>query len=168
MYWFRFAVLIVVVTVLQASFVDAVTISLRDIKPDLLLICLVFFALYSNTYDAILASFIIGFASDISISAASRFMGPGIISFGITGTLLAYLRSVVTINKMPYQSLAIFAAGFIAAIICHLLSLIKSPSTSVSMYVLMFGSPLYSAVIGPFLFLPFAWWMRIKTQRFGR
>ena len=40
-----------------------------DIKPDLLLILLVFFALRSNSTDAIVASFAIGFAADLSNSA---------------------------------------------------------------------------------------------------
>jgi len=36
-----------------------------------------------------------------------------------------------------------------------------------SMRMILWTS-LYSAVIGPFLFLPCAWWMGIKTSRFSR
>lgn len=164
MYWFRFAVLVVVLTVLQASLVDAIAVSNLNIKPHLLLIGMVFFACYSNTYDTILASFIIGFASDL----IGPIMGPGIISFGISGTLLAYLRRAVTINKMPYQAAVIFVTGLFAGVLYYYLSLFKAPASPANASIFIFWIPLYSAILGPFLFLPLAWWMRIKTQRFGR
>jgi len=164
MYWFRFAVLVIVITVLQASLVDAIAVSNLNVKPYLLLIALVFFACYSNTYDTILASFLLGIAADL----IGPVMGPGIISFGISGTMLAYLRRAVTINKMPYQAAVIFMTGLISGLMYYYLSLFKAPAASSNMSVFIFWVPLYSAVIGPFLFLPLAWWMRIKTHRFGR
>jgi rod shape-determining protein MreD len=110
MRWFRFSLFVIAVTLIQAGLVDI--ISLVNVRPDLLLILLVFFAIYCDTTEAIISSFAIGFAADIIGSA----MGPQMISFGLFGTLL--------------------------------------------------GTSLYSAIIGPFLFLPSAWLMRIKTHQF--
>ena len=159
MRWFRFAILITSAAVLQAGF-----LARWDIRPDLLLILLVFFAVHSGTTEAIITSFVIGFAADLIGSS----MGPQIISFGLFGTLLAYLHRLIAIRKMPYQTAAIFTVGLFAGLLAYLLSRLISQPHIQNAYTLMFATSLYSAVVGPFLFLPFAWWMRIKTQRFGK
>jgi len=162
MRWFRFAVFISLVTVLQAGLIDVIAIT--NIKPDLLLILLVFFAIYCDTQEAIITSFVIGFAADITASA----MGPRIISFGLFGTALAYLHRIIAIRKMPHQSLVIFVTGLLAGALALFLTFIKGEPVPPNIYAVLLGIPLYSAMVGPFLFLPSAWWMRIKTHRFSR
>jgi len=162
MRWLRFAVFILIVTVLQAGLVDIIAVT--NIRPDLLLILLVFFAIYCNSSEAIITSFVIGFAADIIIVGSA--MGPRIISFGLFGTLLAYLQRVIAIRKMSYQSLTIFITGFLAGALAHFLTVLKDSSATSNIYAVLFWVPLYSAIVGPFLFLPSAWWMRIKTHRF--
>jgi len=164
MRWFRFAVFILTVTVLQASLLDIIAVTALNVKPDLLLILLVFFAIYSNTSEAIITSFTIGFAADI----IGPSMGPQIISFGLFGTALAYLHQVIAIRKMSYQSAAIFITGFLAGVVVYLLTYLKGQPSGANIYAVLFGTSLYSALVGPFLFLPSVWWMRIKTPRFGR
>ena len=159
MRWFRFAVLLSLVAVLQAG-----VLAHWNIKPDLLLILLVFFAIYCDTQEAIITSFVIGFAADITASA----MGPRIISFGLFGTALAYLHSIIAIRKMPHQSLVIFVTGLLAGALALFLTFIKGEPVPPNIYAVLLGIPLYSAMVGPFLFLPSAWWMRIKTHRFSR
>jgi len=159
MRWVRFAVLVLLATVLQASFLANL-----NIKPDLLLILLVFFAIYSDPTEAIISSFIIGFAADI----VSSTMGPKMISFGLLGTALTYLRRVITIKKMPYQGLAIFATGLLVGILVYLLTLLKSEPAALDKYTIVFGIAICSGIVGPFLFLPSAWWMRFGKNRTGR
>jgi rod shape-determining protein MreD len=163
MSWTRFAVLVIIVTLLQTSFIDV--ISFADIKPDLLLILLVFFAVYSRTTEAIITSFVIGFAADIAIGAT---LGPRIISFCLFGTLLANLNDVITIRKMPYQSFTIFATGFCAGILVWLLTSFRALPVAPSTSAIIFTMPLYSALIGPFIFIPLAWLMSIKTHRLSK
>ncbi len=165
MRWARFVVFILIATVLQADLVNIIAISPLNIKPDLLLILLAFFAIYCETYEAIIISFVIGFAADIIIIGSA--MGPRIISFGLFGTLLACLHRVIAIRKLPYQSVAILATGFLTSALVHFISFLKGQHGSTTICVALFGTPLYSAIIGPLLFLPSAWWMRIKTQRFS-
>ncbi|HUS73074.1 MAG TPA: rod shape-determining protein MreD [Sedimentisphaerales bacterium] len=165
MRWLRFAVFILIVTVLQASLLDIVAVTKLNIRPNLLLTLLVFFAIYCNTTDAIITSFAIGFVADISIASA---MGSQTISFGLFGTALAYLHRVIAIRKMPYQSLAIFITGSLIGALAHLLALLKGQAAISNIYTVILGTALYSAIVGPFLFLPAAWWMRIKTHRFSR
>jgi rod shape-determining protein MreD len=164
MRWFRFAVFICLATVLQAGLVDIIAVTRLNIKPDLLLILLVFFSIYCNPSDAIITSFTIGFAADIIGST----MGARIISFGLFGTLLAYLHNVITIKKMPYQSLAIFITGFLTGLLAYFLMLLKGQPAEPNAYAVIFWTSLYSSIAGPFLFLPSAWCMRIKTHRFGQ
>jgi rod shape-determining protein MreD len=105
MHWFRFAVLVLLATVLQASFFADL-----NSKPDLLLIFLVFFAVYCDTSDAMICSFIIGFAADL----IGPTMGPKMISYGIFGSALAYLHRVIAIKKIPHQIVAIFITALLA------------------------------------------------------
>lgn len=159
MQWIRFAALIPIAAILQKSLVNIFAFS--NITPDLLLILLVFFAIYSNTTEAIIASFVIGFTADLIGPA----MGPQMVSFGIFGTLLACLHRVITIRKMPYQGLAIFFMTFFTGALAHYLTFIKGQPTEPGIYTFLFGAALYSGIAGPFLFLPCAWWMRIKIRR---
>jgi len=165
MRWIRFAVFILIATVLQASLVDVIAVTTLNIKPDLLLIALVFFAIYSSTTEAVLTSFVTGFASDI-ISTSP--MGAQIISYVIFGTLLAYLHRLVAIRKMPYQAAAIFVIGMCVLLSSYFLNSLRGQETITNIYKTAFGTSLYSCVIGPFFFLPCAWWMRLKTYRFSR
>jgi rod shape-determining protein MreD len=164
MRWIRFAVLIIIALILQAGLIDMIAITDARIKPDLTLILLVFFAVYCNTSEAIATSFILGFAADL----IGQTMGPQMISFGILGTSLAYLHRVIAIRKMSYQSLAIFAVGFLAGAVTYLLNFLKGQPGSYTLTVVLLAIPLYSAIIGPFLFLPSAWAMRIDTTRFSK
>ena len=160
MRWFRFALLILAVTVLQKGL-----LARWGGKPDLLVILLVFFAIYNNTSDAIISSFTIGFAADLVGSQ----MGTQMISFGLFGTLLAYLHRVIAIKRMPYQGLAIFVTSVLTGFLTNLMAYItKGEPVAVNIYAVVFLTALYSSIVGPFLFLPSAWWMRIKINRFGR
>ena len=161
MRWVRFAVFILIATLLQDSLVKIIAISDSNIKPDLLLISLVFFAIYYDTTEAMIISFIIGFASDLIGGP----MGPGIISFGIFGTLLAYLHRVVALKSRPYQAFAIFIVGIAIGITIYLLGFLKGQPPLPNIWSFIFFTSLYSAVLGPFFFLPCAWWMRIKEGR---
>lgn len=164
MRWVRFAVLIVIVTVLQASLVDIIAVSRFNIKPDLLLILMVFFSIYCSQPEAIITSFTIGFAADIIGPA----MGTRMISFGLAGTLLAYLHGFITIRKMPHQSLAIFTSGLFTGVTALFLTFLKGQPAGTNIYTVIFWTSVYSSLAGPFLFLPTGWWMRIRIIRSRR
>ena len=164
MLWFRFAVLIVIATILQTSFLGVIWIISPDITPDLLLILLVFFAIHCESNDAIIASFVIGFAADLA-SPAAGLMGPRIISFGLFGTLLSTLHHVVSLRRLSLQGVAIFIMGLLTAILSYLLAYIRPGPVSIGVARELFWQPAFSALVGPFLSLPVAWWMRINGKR---
>ena len=159
MHWLRFAALLVVATLLQADLLNAIGVA--GIKPDLLIILLAFFAIYCQPKEAVITSFSIGLAYDL-IGAS---MGPAILSFGILGTGLCYMSSVVSLKRMPFQAITIFLLGLATAVFAHLLSRLQTHPAYQLTYGFLLGTPLYSAIVGPFLFLPIAWWMRIRISR---
>ena len=86
MRWLRYILLILVVALLQAGHVlDLIAVTQLNIKPDLLLILMVFLAVNTEASEAIILSFAIGFAADL----IDLPMGQHIISFGLFGSLLA-------------------------------------------------------------------------------
>lgn len=166
MKWVWFAVLICAAAVLQADLIKIVAVTSLNIKPDLLLILLIFFAVFADTTDALITSFIIGVAADVIASGFP--MGTWTISFTIAGTAVAYLNSVLAVRQMFYQGLAIFIGGFLAGVLSQFLAFLTNQPTISNVYSVIFGTSLYSGLVGPFLFLPCAWLMRIKTHRFSR
>lgn len=165
MRWFRFAVLVLVASILQTGPVGILALGRPDIKPDLLLILLVFFAIRCNSTDAILASFAIGFVADLSNSTVPL-MGPRIISYGLFGMLLSDLSSTIFVRKLLHQFLAIFLMGCLTAALSGLLMFLRTQSLTLSTAVVLW-QPLYSAVLGPFLFLPVGWWMHMYGKGRG-
>jgi rod shape-determining protein MreD len=160
MRWFRFAVLVLVASILQTGLVGAIAIR-SDIKPDLLLILLVFFALRSDPTDAIIASFAIGFVADLTNPAVSRLMGPRILSFGLFGTLLSDLSGTVLPRRVLPQAVTIFLMGFLTTGLSHLLTFLRAEPVAANLATSLLWQPLYSAILGPFLFLPVGWTMRM-------
>ncbi len=153
--WIRFAILIIIAMLIQASLLS----NLRY-RPDLLLILLVFYAVYSSTMDAIIASFIIGLASNI---ISLNLMGTGIIAFGIVGTALAYLQRTVSLRNVIFAGFAIFFAGFLCGLIISFLSYLKTGQAGNIMNLAVWTS-LYSAVAGPFLFGALKWFSGLETK----
>jgi len=170
MRWFRFAVLVFAATILQTSLVGM--ISFRGVRPDLLLILLVFFAISIDPRDAIVASFAIGFAADLS-NPIGDLMGPQIISFGVFGTLLSDVHSIISIQRISHQAITILIVGALTALLSYLLTLFRAEQVTAHFAQQLLWQPLYSAILGPFLSFPVAWWMRIsrkgrKRRRPGR
>ena len=162
MRWFRFAVLVLVASILQTGPVGLIAIH-SEIRPDLLLILLVFFSLRSNTTDAIITSFAIGFVADLSSSALSL-LGPRMISFGLFGTLLSDLNSTLYVRRLLYQALTIFVMSDLTTGLTCLLTLLRAGTVATNLTTAFLWQPLYSALLGPFLFLLVGWSMRMHGR----
>jgi rod shape-determining protein MreD len=164
MRWIRFAVLVLVASLLQTGLAGAMWILRADFKPDLLLILLVFFALRSQSTDAVIASFAIGFAADLSNPIAGRLMGPRLLSFGVFGTLLSDLSNTIAPRRAIYQAITIFLMGCLTGGLSYLLAFLRTGAAPANLAGGCFWQPLYSALLGPLLFLPVGWCM----QMYGR
>jgi rod shape-determining protein MreD len=164
MRWFRFTVLVLVAAVAQTGFSGLVSIVHQNIRPDLLLILLVFFATHGQGRDAVMTSFAIGLAADLANPAAG-FMGPRIISYGLLGTLLSDLNSVLSIRRIGHQAIAIFVVGAFVCLLSFALARLRIEPSTTGLDRELYWQPLLSGIIGPFLFRPVAWWMQISKKR---
>lgn len=168
MRWVRFSIFLLVFTLLSTgNLLNTISLGGFNIRPDLLLILLVFLAINCETSEAIIASFAVGFAADISGSA----IGPFTISFGLVGSLISQMRKVVIMKRMVHQTAAIFVAGVIAGVLVQFLTFFKTGETASNVYVVLLGSCLYSAVVGSFVWLgltALSGWLGIRKHRFGR
>lgn len=152
MRWKSFFIFLFGLSVINASSVrDAISMSSLHIGPDLLLIFLVFFALSCDRQDAILISFAIGFAADVS--SAAMLMGPCTISYGLLGGMISLFRRQVVMRRFVYQSIMLFFAGALAGGLVELLVSVKSGTIDFNMYPFILLTALYSAVIGPVIWL---------------
>ena len=145
-----------------------IAVTSLNIKPDLLLILMVFLAINTGGSEAIILSFAIGFAADL----IDLPMGHCIISFGLAGSVLSYIRNYIMIKRMLRQSVAIFAAGILVGLLSLLLVFLKGHSVAAGASLVLFAEALYSAVLGPYICSMFTavarWTGIIKTYRFGR
>ena len=168
MRWVRFSTLLLVCTLLNAgNLLNSVSLSSFNIRPDLLLILLVFLAINCETSDAITASFIVGFAADISGSA----IGPYMISFGLIGSVISQMHKVVIMKRMVHQAAAIFVAGIITGILARFLTFFKTGETASNVYVVVLGSCFYSALVGPVVWMglsALSGWLGVRKSRYRR
>ncbi|MBE0537060.1 MAG: rod shape-determining protein MreD [Phycisphaerae bacterium] len=165
-YWIRFFIFIVVLTVFSAGSLFNV-ISIRNIAPDLLLIATVFFAIHCVTPHAVAASFAIGFAADLSGAA----MGPNMLAFGLLGSLISQLQRVVIMKRVLHQAVAIFIFALIAGALIQLLYYFKMDQTSPQVFRTILGGALYSGAAAPLMWLvltAFAMWLGYHPQRYRR
>ncbi len=153
--WIRFAILIIIAMLIQAGLLD----KLRY-RPDLLLILLVFYAVYSSTLDAIITSFIIGLSGDL---ISSNLMGTGMLAFGVAGTMLAYLQRTVSLRNVFFAGFAIFFSGFLCGLIIIFLSYLKTGQAGNVLNLAVWTS-LYSAIVGPFLIGALRWFSGLESK----
>jgi hypothetical protein len=69
---------------------------------------------------------------------------------------------------MPFQAIAIFVVGILAGILAYMFGFLKGGNVASGELSGLLNTAICSALIGPFLFLPAAWWMNIKTHRYSR
>ena len=167
MRWLRFSIFILIVTLIQAgNLLDWIAVTSLNIRPDLLLLCLVFFALSCNNYDALISSFAIGLAADLAGSA----MGSNIISYGIIGCLICYLRNLIILRKTTHQIIVVFIICFLTGVVSHWLSLVKSSAALPGAYAALFGTSIYTALVAPYLnsvLHKISGWMGVRKYHFS-
>ena len=168
MYWIRFTIVLLLITLLNAgNLLNGLWIHTWNIRPDFLLIALVFFAINCTGHEAIIVSFAIGFAADISGSV----MGPYFIAYGMFGTLLWHLRKVIIINRAFHQAVVILAIGIAGGCLAQMLIHFKTHQMVSNLFSTLFWTSFFSGLIAPFMwqFLSIiSNWLGIRKFRTGR
>lgn len=164
MRWKRFLIFLFAITIINASNLrDMVSISSLNIGPDILLIFLLYIAVGCNRSDTILASFLIGFAADVS--SVAMVIGPYTVSYGLLGGLLSLFRRKVIGKRMVYQSIAIFMLAAIGGLLAEFLIFVKSGEIPPNVSDTVLLTAFYSAVVGPLIWKLFASSLRLPILR---
>ena len=167
MKWFRFTLLILAAAVIQSSsLMDVIALTNRHIQPNILLILLVYFAINCNSYDAIISSFSIGLAADIT----GTLIGPYFLSFGIIGTALSYIKQIIVLKKTGQQAAVIFTAGILIQILAIILMKLKVSGAATTGFLEIISVCIYSAILWFLVKLPvktIGKWLGVGVHRFG-
>ena len=168
MRWIRFSIILLIMTLINSgNMLNIISISDLNIRPDLLLILLVFCAANCRTLDAMVISFAIGFAADISGTC----IGPYTIAFGVLGSMISQMRKVVIMKKMTHQAMAVFFIGLVGGALVQMLIFAKMKLSAPSVYVIVFFGAVYSGLFGPFLWSALSVisaWLGIRKPGYGR
>jgi len=166
--WIKFFFVVLLLTLADAgNLLNMISVGALHIKPDLLLIAMVFFAMNIDATDAIATSFVIGFAADIS----GAVMGPCMITFGVLGSLISQLQKVVLMKRMIHQGAVIFFIALVAGAMVQLLTFFKTHEPIPNVYRMIAGGALYTAVAGPFVWMLLsrsALWLGARPHRRSR
>lgn len=150
MKWPRFILILLALMLLDAGqWMGILAVGQQQIRPDLLLIALVFFAGNCTMGEAMYASFLIGLAADISSEGAV--IGPCILSFGTFGTLLSLVRRVVVMQRVVFQAVTIFGMALLILPTMYLLILAKTGQSVSHPMAAILGGAVYAAIVGPIL-----------------
>ena len=151
MRWLLFILVVFIGSLLDAgNLLNLLAVGQWHIRPSAMSVLLVFFAVHRRTHNAVILSFIIGLATDISGSQ----MGPHTVSYCLIGSLLNQLSEYAVPRRFTHQAVLIFAASLAAGIVAYWLGGLKTGHWHSSAYRILALTAVYSALIGPF-FWPF-------------
>lgn len=148
MRWISFAVIVLIATLLEAgNLLNVFAIGGWYIRPGILITLLVFYAFSCQPRDAIICSFIIGFAADLT----GVVMGPHILCYGVLGFLLNQSNQVLYAKRAIYKAMIVFCVYLIAETFSHWLGLLKGLDIQGSFYSILLFTAFYSAAISPII-----------------
>lgn len=148
MRWFPFTLLTLAGALLEAgNLLNLIAIGDWHIRPAVLVVLLVFFAMHCRPHEAIITSFIIGLAMDISGSL----MGPYTVSYCLVGGLLNQLGEYFPSRRVFHQAALIFMVYLVAELAAYWLGVLKTGERQEYVYQILLFTALYSACIGPIL-----------------
>jgi rod shape-determining protein MreD len=117
------------------------------IRPAILIVLLSFFAMRSRPHEAIIASFILGLAMDISGSL----MGPHTLSYCLVGSLLNQLGEHFPTRRAFHQAVLVFTVYLIAELAAYWLAVLKTGERQEYVYQILLFTAIYSACVSPFV-----------------
>ncbi|OQY05022.1 MAG: rod shape-determining protein MreD [Planctomycetales bacterium 4572_13] len=146
MRWISFIIVLLIATVLEAgNLLNVFAIGGWTIRPGILITLLVYYSFSGRARDAIICSFVIGFAADLT----GTIMGPHMICFGLLGLLLNQSNQILFAKRAIYKAMIVFAVYLIAETFSHWLGLLKGLDTQGSFYSILLFTAVYSALISP-------------------
>ena len=146
MRWISFIIILLIAILLEAgNLLNVFAVGGWYIRPAILITLLVYYSFSCRPHDAIICSFIIGFAADLM----GDVIGPHMICFGVLGLLLNQSNQILFAKRAIYKAMVVFAVYLISETFSHWLGLLKGLDAKDSYYSIMLFTAVYSAVISP-------------------
>jgi rod shape-determining protein MreD len=168
MRWFSFLIVLLIATLLEAgNLLNLFAIGGWYIRPSILITLLVYFAMACRSHDAIICSFLIGFAADLT----TGLIGPHMVCFGLVGVLLNACNQVLLVQRAHYKALVVFCVYFLAEMIAYWIGLLKGQQSLQTYYTILLLTAVYSAVVSPVIWSvlsSLSGLLRIKKSRAQR
>jgi rod shape-determining protein MreD len=140
----RNVLFIILALFLQTSWTDA--ISLWEIKPDLILLILVFVGITSGQIEATILGFLSGFMIDVY---NPEWMGLNALSNSLIGFAVGYSRVGIVAEDIQVQATVLFIASLIRDLIYFICYAFPDPLQA--LYLVLrygLGTAVYTAVLG--------------------
>lgn len=165
MRWFVFVIVLLAAMILQGgNLLNFTALTDYNIRPNVLIILFIYLAVNIEPPFAIAAAFFVGFGAD----TVALPMGPNMISFVLLATALSGSRILLRTKSLVLQGVLIFITAIVSIIFSSLLAYIFKGSTIGHFTYKLFTASLYSALVGPFIWLALDWITRltgIKQER---
>ncbi|HPF38240.1 MAG TPA: rod shape-determining protein MreD [Phycisphaerae bacterium] len=154
MRWIPFIILLYVGAVVQTTIAPVVEI--RTIRPDLLMILAVYYALHAQRYDALLACWCVGFLIDLtSIGYASHSnVGIHAVAMGLAGILIVGLRDY-TIQDSPFTQMiyCFLMKLFVTSVmVLHMAYILDVEGVTFRFLAIGFWEAVYTGLLAPYAF----------------
>jgi rod shape-determining protein MreD len=152
MRWIAFIILACLLIVLQTTV--APFIAVHSIRPDLMVLAAVYYALMARRRDALLACWCLGFAVDLNglpLSAHST-VGVSALAYGLAGLLVVRLRELTFPEHVLTYVVIVTAWTFWTDLASglHLMWRLEQPERFANFAVRAGYAALYSAVLAPY------------------
>lgn len=149
MRWLSFFIVLLAATLLEAgNLLNLFAIGGWYIRPSILITMLVYYSLACRSHDAIICSFVIGFAADLT-GGVNGVIGPHMLCFGMLGLLLNQCNQVLLLQRAHFKALIVLVVYVVAEIIAYWLGRIKGQPAEGAYYSIILFTGIYSAVIAP-------------------
>ena len=158
MRWFGFIFTLLGLTILQfGEFSRIISIGSISAQPEFLIVLMLIYVCNSNRYDSIIIAFSAGFMYDLG----HGILGPGMLTIGVLGTLLAHIREALVLDNYKFKAILAFILSAVILFCVYLITIIKTDETLPNLFTSVFANALYSAIITPVL-----WWAFQKIGLF--
>jgi rod shape-determining protein MreD len=168
MKWWLFMVLAVGALTLQGAL--APRLDIGPVRPDWLLVCVIFFALHGRRRDAVIAAWLLGFCADLMTLERTGLLS---ISYAAVAILVSSVREYL----FRHEALTQLVVTFITAVVLQVSWLIYRRVLYPPAYSLWFDllsalilAPLYTAIWAPVahrVLLAMAPWLGIPRPRYS-
>lgn len=165
MRWFSFAVVLLAATLLEAgNLLNVLAIGGWYIRPSILITLFAYYALTNRTHEAIICTFVIGFAADL----AAGVIGPHTVCYGVFGLILHQSNQVIVLRQAIYKVMVVFIVYIVTETAAYWLEILKLHEAQSSRYPIIFFTAIYAALIAPVVWSilsTLSGWTQIKKSK---